>query len=224
MPNRREKQRQRQTDVEQERAAQAGARRRERRIYVALASVLILLAAATAVIVSSRGSARGPTLTPVAAKPQPPPAPPSRTLPRGVRAALIANVGQANQILESTVSAKLAQLKGIPVVVNQWASWCTNCRAEFPYFQQAGRQQAGRVAFVGLDSQDERANAEAFLRKFPVIYPSLFDPSAREAQSLGGGQGWPTTIYFDATHNITDVHEGAYPNLESLEQDIARFT
>ncbi len=52
----------------------------------------------------------------------------------------------------------------------------------------------------------------------------MFDPNAREAQSLGGGQGWPTTIYFDAKHNVTDVHEGAYASLQALEQDIASFT
>jgi thiol-disulfide isomerase/thioredoxin len=110
------------------------------------------------------------------------------------------------------------------VVINQWASWCTNCKFEFPFFQQAGRADANRVAFVGLDSQDSRSNAQAFLAQFPVDYPSVFDPSASQAQSLGGGQGWPTTIFMNAKHQITNVHVGAYPALQALQQDVARYT
>jgi thiol-disulfide isomerase/thioredoxin len=132
-------------------------------------------------------------------------------------------VRQADQILDTNIEAKVAQLAGLPVVINQWASWCTNCRFEFPFFQQAGRQEANRVAFVGLDSQDSQSSAQAFLRQFPVDYPSVFDPSASQAQSLGGGQGWPTTIFLNAKHQITDVHVGAYPTLRALRQDIARY-
>ena len=94
---------------------------------------------------------------------------------------------------------------------------------EFPFFQQAGRQDSGRVAFVSLDSQDSQSSAQAFLRQFPVDYPSVFDPSASQAQSLGGGQGWPTTIFLNAKHQITDVHVGAYPTLGALRQDIDRY-
>ncbi len=118
----------------------------------------------------------------------------------------------------------MAQLPGVSVVINQWASWCTNCKFEFPFFQQAARQDVGRVAFVGLDSQDSHSNAQAFLSHFPVVYPSVFDPNASQAQSLGGGQGWPTTIYLNARHQITNIHEGAYPTLQALQQDVARYT
>jgi thiol-disulfide isomerase/thioredoxin len=136
---------------------------------------------------------------------------------------LTANVRQANQILDTTIQAKVAQLPGVPVVINQWASWCTNCRCEFPFSQRAGRQDSGRVAFVGLDSQDSQSSAQAFLRQFTVDYPSVFDSSASQAQSLGGGQGWPTTIFLNARHEITNVHVGAYPTLQALQQDINRY-
>jgi len=175
------------------------------------------------VIVGTRGSGSGGglSITPVNPRPS---AAKSLSLSPDATAELVANTRSANQILVGPdIQAKLAQLRGLPVVVNQWASWCTNCRAEFPFFQTAGRAYAGRVAFVGLDSQDSRANAIAFLREFPVDYPSVFDPSASQAQSLGGGQGWPTTIYFNAAHKITFVHEGSYPTLASLEQDIQSY-
>ncbi len=94
-------------------------------------------------------------------------------------------------------------------------------RLRVPSFQETGRHVTGRLAFVGLDSQDVKANAQGFLRQFPVDYPSMFDPSARQAQSLGGGQGWPTTIYMNAKHQINYVHEGAYPSLRALRRTSA---
>ena len=181
-----------------------------------------MLAAVTAVIVSSRGGTTT-TLPQVAPSSQALALASSTSAGPSARAELTANVRQANRILGTIIHAKVGQLGSVPVVINQWASWCTNCRFEFPFFQQAGRQDANKVAFVGLDSQDSRSNAEAFLRQFPVDYPSVFDPSARQAQSLGGGQGWPTTIFLNAEHQITYVHEGAYPTLQALQQDIDRY-
>ncbi len=223
-PNRREQERLRQARLAEQRAEQeALAKRRGRRRYIGAGGLLLVIALVVVAIVSSHR--RSPSSTPqtVAASPTPV-SPPGAPLSSSVAGVLTANTRQANQVLDSTISARLAQLKGVPVVVNQWASWCTNCRAEFPYFQQAGRQDAGRVAFVGLDSQDSKSSAEAFLRQFPVTYPSIYDPSASQAQALGGGQGWPTTIFFDAAHRITNVHVGAYPSRQALEQDIARYT
>jgi len=223
-PNRREQERLRQARLADQRAErEALAKRRGRRRYAGAGGFLLLIALVAVAIVSSRGSSPNSAPQAVAASP-PPVSPPGGPLSPSAAAVLTANTRQANQVLDSTISARLAQLKGVPVVVNQWASWCTNCRAEFPYFQQAGRQDVGRVAFVGLDSQDSKSSAEAFLRQFPVTYPSIYDPSASQAQALGGGQGWPTTIFFDASHKITNVHVGAYQSRQALEQDIARYT
>jgi thiol-disulfide isomerase/thioredoxin len=218
-----EKERRRQLRLAEAADAERRAKRRERRIYVGLGTALLFLAAVTGVIVSSSGSTTQ-ALTPVTT-------PQAQTTPGGppdvsaaAGAVLATNTRQANQILNTTIQAKVAQLPGVPIVINQWASWCTNCRFEFPFFQQAGRADARRVAFVGLDSQDSQSNARAFLSQFPVDYPSVFDPSASQAQSLGGGQGWPTTIFMNAKHQITNVHVGAYPTLQALQQDVARYT
>jgi len=190
---------------------------------------LIAIAAVTLVIVTSSTSSTSSTAsssTPIASTPQTVAGSPPATAPAPVGAAgvLVANTRQADRVLDTTIQAKLAQLPGVPVVINQWASWCPNCRAEFPFFQQAGRRYAKRIAFVGLDSQDSQSNAQVFLGRFPVDYPSVFDQNASQAQSLGAGQGWPTTIYLNAKHQITNVHVGAYQSLQSLEQDISHYT
>ncbi len=219
----------RQRRLAQERASEERAKRRGNRIYRSLGAVVIAIAVAvTVVIVTSNtsNSVDSSRLAPVAENSSTVagfPTPPGRR-PVGAAAVLVANTRQADRVLDTTIQAKLAQLPGVPVVINQWASWCPNCRAEFPFFQQAGRRHAQRIAFVGLDSQDSQSNAQAFLGRFPVDYPSVFDQNASQAQSLGAGQGWPTTIYLNAKHQITNVHVGAYQSLQSLEQDISHYT
>jgi len=68
---------------------------------------------------------------------------------------------------------------GQVVVLNVWASWCAPCRAEAPALNQIARETADLgVQFIGLDTRDSRASAEAFIRRFEVPYPSVWDPDA----------------------------------------------
>jgi thiol-disulfide isomerase/thioredoxin len=197
------------------------ANRRRQRIYGGLGLGLLALAVVT-IAIAGCGSGGHPSLSSTASSPTAPAAPSHSS--HGARSLLAANTRLANQVLVGSIQAKVAQLRGVPVVINQWASWCTNCEFEFPFFQRAARQYANRVAFVGIDSQDSQSSARAFLARFPVNYPSVFDPSASQARSLGGGQAWPTTIYLNAKHEITIIHIGAYPTFRALQQDIARYT
>src|SRR5271167_4033037 len=75
---------------------------------------------------------------------------------------------QANQILPGglpALRARLAALRGTPIVINKWASWCEPCRAEFGVFQRVSVSRGREVAFVGIDSGDySQADARAFLR------------------------------------------------------------
>jgi thiol-disulfide isomerase/thioredoxin len=141
----------------------------------------------------------------------------------GVPPQIAANRAHANQVIDGSLRDTLRRLKGMPVVVNQWASWCPNCRQEFAFFQRLARTYGHRGAFVGLDSNDRRGAAQAFLRSFPVPYPSLYDPGAEQARAIGGGQGWPTTFYYDRTGRETYVRVGGYTTLATLEADIRRY-
>jgi thiol-disulfide isomerase/thioredoxin len=93
---------------------------------------------------------------------------------------------QASEILDGGPTAfrrRLGSLRGYPVVVNQWASWCGPCKYEFPFFQRLARRYQGRIAFLGVDSKDSRSDAQAFLKKLPVPYPTYFDPDIRSPGS-----------------------------------------
>jgi cytochrome c biogenesis protein CcmG/thiol:disulfide interchange protein DsbE len=145
---------------------------------------------------------------------------------RGLAPELARNVEQADRIIgegKEVFDRRLRALRGHPVVVNQWASWCTSCRFEFPFFAEAVKRHREEVAFLGLDSQDERGGAEAFLDEFPVGFPSIFDPDAEVAAAYGGGQAWPTTMFFDRDGELVNVKLGAYATPELLEQDIRRW-
>ncbi len=144
----------------------------------------------------------------------------------GVPPALAQNLEEGDEIVgegEDALQQRLADLEGHPVVVNQWASWCTSCRFEFPFFREAIERYGDRVAFVGLDSQDERDSAERFQKELPVGFPSIFDPDAEVARAYGGGSAWPTTIFFDRDGEIAHVKLGAYATAKLLDEDIERY-
>lgn len=143
---------------------------------------------------------------------------PARGLP-GLR-------NQANQLLDGGTEAfkvRLAELRGHPVVVNQWASWCGPCRSEFPFLGRQARKYSSRIAFLGVDSQDNRGNAAAFLKKSPVPYPHYFDPNGSVARVFRGGRAFPTTVFYDSSGKLVYTHVGAYPTEAKLDHDVRRY-
>lgn len=118
---------------------------------------------------------------------------------------------------------RLAELRGRPVVVNQWASWCPPCRKEFPWFARLARRYEGRVAFLGVDALDRRPDALAFLQKYPTPFPHFFDPDAEVARVFYGGRAFPTTAFYAADGKLATTHQGAYPSEAALEGDIRRY-
>ena len=120
-------------------------------------------------------------------------------------------------------AALLRRLRGYPVVVNKWASWCEPCQTEFPSFQRAAVTYGREVAFVGIDGKDSDGSAAAFLRQFPVSYPSYVDPSESIARTIQAAIYYPQTVYFDRQGRIVYDHAGPYETAAALEQDIRRY-
>jgi thiol-disulfide isomerase/thioredoxin len=117
--------------------------------------------------------------------------PPAAASTKGLPPKLARNLEQADQIIGQGTDAfeqRLRELRGHPVVVNQWASWCTSCRFEFPFLADAVKRHRAKVAFLGLDSQDQRGSAEAFLEELPVGVraSSTQTPGLRPPTAAGG--------------------------------------
>lgn len=129
----------------------------------------------------------------------------------------------ANRLLPGKdLKARIAALRGHPIVLNAWGSWCAPCRAEFPLLQRVSEQVGRRVAFLGLDVQDPAADAARFLRSHPVTYPSYQD--INRALSSGYGLiGTPSTIFYDARGKQTFLHSGPYLRDADLRADIRRY-
>jgi cytochrome c biogenesis protein CcmG/thiol:disulfide interchange protein DsbE len=115
--------------------------------------------------------------------------------------------------------ASLASLKGTPVVLNLWASWCGPCRDEAPIFEQAWKQYEKTGALVlGLDLQDLSENALAFLKQYRITYPSLRDGTDASKRDLEA-TGVPETFIIDRkgrialhiTGQVTDLRQITVP-------------
>jgi thiol-disulfide isomerase/thioredoxin len=140
--------------------------------------------------------------------------------------ALRALHAQSNRLLAGGAAAfraRLRTLRGHPVVVNKWASWCGPCRAEFPFFQRLATGLGKRVAFLGVNSNDADADARAFLRRYPVSYPSYADPDQEVAKVFGATLAFPTTAFYDTRGRLAYVHQGAYASEAKLREDITRY-
>ena len=96
---------------------------------------------------------------------------------------------------------------GGPVLMNVWASWCVPCRREMPLLQEAHEKYGDRVAFIGVNHQDQRDAALEFLRETGVTYRSAFDPHGSTARSYGAF-GLPTTYFITASGRIVATKTG----------------
>ena len=116
----------------------------------------------------------------------------------------------------------IAGLKGYPVVVNGWATWCGPCKLEFPIFQRVSARMGKRVAFLGLNVSDNRQRAEDFLKDLPVPYPSIEDGDTNIAQHVGWAGGLPITVFY-TPGGKKFVHQGGYTSERDLVRDIERY-
>jgi cytochrome c biogenesis protein CcmG/thiol:disulfide interchange protein DsbE len=145
---------------------------------------------------------------------------------RGSPPALVGLHAQADEILGGGVrafEARLRALRGHPVIVNLWASWCVPCQTEFPIYQKLAVQYGRRVAFLGVDEADSRASATAWLKRFPVSYPSYFDPKRTIDVPLRTLVGTPQTFFFNSRGREQYDHGGPYTTVASLRRDIHTY-
>lgn len=187
-----------------------------------------LAIAACAVLLAGCGSSGATGSAPGAAGPKsaaPSPAAASKAL-TGSPAPLAALHAQGSRLLdggEGAFRGRLAKLKGHPVVVNKWASWCGPCRAEFPFLQKEAVKRGRGVAFVGVNSNDNEGDASSFLKRFPLSYPSYKDPDLKVAAVFNGVQAFPTTAFYDSSGKLAYVHQGGYATEAKLASDIEHY-
>ncbi len=150
----------------------------------------------------------------------------TRALLAGSPVPLAALHAQAGMLLEGgspALHARLSALKGYPVVINKWASWCVPCQEESAAFQRVSAEYGARVAFIGIDSEDpHRTDGAAFLKSFPVSYPSYYDKSGSLGLQVTDSTFRPATVFIPA-HGRAYIREGEYPSAAKLKRDVQRY-
>jgi thiol-disulfide isomerase/thioredoxin len=136
--------------------------------------------------------------------------------------ALAALHKQGNELLPgapATFEERIEQLKGFPVVVNLWASWCGPCRLEFPMLQNLSADYGRKVAFLGVNVEDTDGFASRLLEEAPVPFPSYTDPDADIKQDLGA-RGLPDTAYYRRDGELCFVNFGQYADEAEMRADV----
>lgn len=104
----------------------------------------------------------------------------------------------------------LEQLRGTPVLVNLWGSWCEPCRDEAGDLAAAHTEFGDRAQFLGVDILDSRGSARGFMEEYGWRYPSVFDPPASIRDGLGL-LGQPVTLLYDADGQVVERWVGPVP-------------
>jgi cytochrome c biogenesis protein CcmG/thiol:disulfide interchange protein DsbE len=171
-------------------------RRRPRRLILA-AGLLVGVAVLVAFLTVSVGRPAGPVDTPIVGRPAP---------------------AFALQTLDGG-RLSLADLRGSPVVLNFWASWCIPCRDEAPLLTAAAADYAARgLRVVGVVYQDSAESARDFMGRYGQTYPGLLDPDGRTAIDYGVF-GIPETFFIDASGIVRSRQVGPV-SIDGLRRQI----
>jgi cytochrome c biogenesis protein CcmG/thiol:disulfide interchange protein DsbE len=124
-------------------------------------------------------------------------------------------------LTEADFEGVLVGLRGTPVIVNIWASWCAPCRTETPLLERTWEAHKNDVVILGVDSKDYPASGLAFMDEFNVSYPNVFDTSGDIRYRLGL-RGFPTTYVFDADGKLRTTVVGGLTEqrLAAILQDL----
>lgn len=121
----------------------------------------------------------------------------------------------------------LSQLKGKPVFINFWASWCPPCKEEMPLIQEAYEKYGDQVVFLGvnLTFQDSREEAISFMKSNGYEMPILFDDNPdvkKTVAKLYRAESIPTSFFIDKNGVIQIKKIGAM-NYDEIESNINKI-
>jgi cytochrome c biogenesis protein CcmG/thiol:disulfide interchange protein DsbE len=107
----------------------------------------------------------------------------------------------------------LEALRGKPVVLNFFGSWCPPCVREMPALEAMSQRYRGRVQFVGVTFNDTREAARSLLDRAGVTYPAAFDAKSDLAYDYGI-RGMPTTVFIKPDGNLVEGKKGEFSEVQ----------
>jgi len=142
--------------------------------------------------------------------------------PHSIRSPLVGRPAPAFALtpLGGGTPVTLESLKGRPLVLNFWATWCAPCIEEHPTLAETASALKGDVQFLGVVYEDDEDRVRAFLEKRVSPYPSLLDPEGKAAIAYGVA-GVPETYFIDAAGVIQA--KAAYPlDANTMEENLRK--
>lgn len=116
---------------------------------------------------------------------------------------------------------QLSQLRGRPVIIDFWASWCGPCRAQAPIIDEVARAKKSDAIIVGINTNDSRASALSFARGRRLSYPSVFDPSGSVATRYAV-RAMPTMVIIDREGKVRFVQTGVVSR-SKIESELSKL-
>jgi peroxiredoxin len=200
---------------------------RPRRTPLIAAAVLIVLVVAgiTAFAVGSSGSDSGSASRPPATGSDPSPA--AKVQPF-VDTSATAELGKpAPDFTLRTLDGKsvsLSSLRGRPVIVNFWASWCNPCRHEFPLLRSTlAKHKLDKLAVVGVSFEDIDSDARAFAKQEHATWPLAVDIDNGLTAKTYGVRSVPTTYFVTPEGVIADQVFGQLPSGRDFQTSLSKI-
>ena len=116
----------------------------------------------------------------------------------------------------------LAKAPGVPTVVTLWGSWCAPCGKELPAFEALHHAARGRVAVLGVNTEDSGTNAVAAARELGVTFPSVYDRAGKVRRGLGRN-ALPVTVFVAADGQVVDVYNAAPLDASTLRALVRKY-
>lgn len=106
-------------------------------------------------------------------------------------------------------SQHLAQMRGRPLVINVWASWCGPCRAEMGSLERLSRLAPGKLQVIGVTTDDDVNLAREFVARAGISFPCFHDADQNLERRVFGAAAIPLTLVVDAQGRIVQRVVGA---------------
>jgi len=126
--------------------------------------------------------------------------------------------------LDSSSEINYHSIKG-PIIINVWASWCTGCKEEMPYFVDLYAKpifKSGAIKLLGIDVDEKNSDSGPnFIKSYGMSWPHLEDTDGRS--KLVFGPGVPVTYFLDNSGEVIHKHIGAYRSKSQLYEAVEKY-
>jgi len=120
-------------------------------------------------------------------------------------------------------TVSLRSLKGKPVLINFWATWCDACLYEMPILEQIYEEWSEKgLVMLAINAGESPAKIQSFLKRYNFSIPVLLDTSEAVARRYGV-TGLPTTFFIDKSGILQDKVIGAFPNKAEIEKRLSKI-